>query len=874
MRLAKQIRITALSQPKQGSFLKALTFPVTFILDIDKVVRLFATVYSDSISESVAKKKIQDNFQVFLQSLSAEYDYRSVEGQICQFFPAYVYSCTYNDNNLKSLIDTLIKDEIRARAVLALHPRPPNWLLSFLVASDVEIKHVLTTFFSDVHGRKPNQLEYIHFGRLINPKVLRKLTLSAATGIDEVSTQILKVPSKYADDKVEEGKVNPKIEIGEIVHPFTGNPIIKALLPIQRINQHVGIIATTGAGKTNLCYQMVVQLQKVYMFSLEQGYELYLNDGPVDDELRRAFEAKGVRLSGEAILITDGHMRWKIEGGDEKYLIEQTDIQLNIYQKIPVLIFDWKRDYRGLQKLINAEVYDFVGNNLFTFNPLKPSGSPSQWVKEIANIMAEVISGGIYASGSFSIYVDILDQLYRDNGVYDGSTAFPTIFEVLETLESYSQRVGLSDRQKNWVASASKLFKSLAVGKTREAFSVREGISLDEILSKPVVIELDGLGDQKAKAFFISVLLQKIRNYRMMRSERDVLKHVIVIEEAQNCLAVKHEASTTITTTYREIRSMCEGIISITQIPSELSKDALTNTNTFFVLKLVHRDDKLTACNLLGLAPMDMTQIEGLEVGTCLMKTDEVSLVRIPLVEKPPVNDSDIKRTLPQREEVSADFARRTDVENRREDLNEKEWLVLRAIAESTAYNNTTLRDVLHYSNKGISSIIFTLINKGFVRYRMAKKQGVGRKQKMYFLFPYGEEAYRQKYGEYPDRARIEMVNCPYTHTEMKETVIERIGGATIPYNRFDIVIRSDNWEYPVEIETGSNNNQQIYTNIEKSVEEFGEARFIVSEQRIYYAVLQLCAKFHFDKKRDFRLSIAIFAEFALTGAWDTFEYA
>ncbi len=40
-------------------------------------------------------------------------------------------------------------------------------------------------------------------------------------------------------------------------------------------------------------------------------------------------------------------------------------------------------------------------------------------------------------------------------------------------------------------------------------------------LERTTVIELDGLRDPIAKAFLISVLLQKIRNYRLGQRERD-----------------------------------------------------------------------------------------------------------------------------------------------------------------------------------------------------------------------------------------------------------------------------------------------------------------------------------------------------------------
>ena len=156
----------------------------------------------------------------------------------------------------------------------------------------------------------------------------------------------------------------------------------------------------------------------------------------------------------------------------------------------------------------------------------------------------------------------------------------------------------------------------------------------------------------------------------------------------------------------------------------------------------------------------------------------------------------------------------------------------------------------------------------------MVKKRGVGRKQKVYFLFPYGEEAYRQKYGKYPDRARIEQIHCRYTHSEMLAGVTSRVGRPPVIRGRFDLVFGAGDDEYAVEVETGSNNNEQIYINIEKSVEAYGAAYFIVPDRRMYHALLQLCAKHHYNNKRDFRLNIALFDSFIETGAWDSYEYA
>lgn len=765
MRYLRAIRIYEISPRKKGNFINGIDFPFLIVYDISEFVRMFLCVRKGFFERNDSRIK------KLLESLSSEYDFRWIDEEPGEFDGGFFYTATYNDETLEEFVRTLVLSKIKTRIVILVIPRNSRRICCFGIASQKEIENLLKSYFRDVAKIGKRNFEKILRLGIFNPRVLKKLTLRKLPGIALIPKLDPIIPVSFTFEN------KNSIRVGKLYHLTTRTEGMNAFLPVQRINQHVAILATTGAGKTNLCRHLVIELDQ-----------------------------KG----------------------------------------IPCLIFDWKRDYRDLSKKIRAKVYDF-NRNPFTFNPLKPEGEPSMWAKQLASIMAEVISGGAYASGAFSIYIEIIDRLYRERGIYQGSRNYPNIFDMLEEIEEYSRK-RLSERERNWIASALKLFKSLSVGKTRDAFKVREGISLARILGETTIIELEGLGDPLACAFFISVLLQKIRNFRLERKERDKLKHVIVIEEAQNVLTANHEASSIVLTTYREIRSLCEGIIAITQIPSKFSKDALANTNTFFIMKLVHQDDKEVARSILGMNENEIRILEHLEKGCALMKTDSICMIKVPFIEKEWVEIEEKKEK---------GFVSRREVSERIKDLSEREWKVLKALAESRAYNNSTLQKVTRFSNRELGKILGRLLEKGLIGYVYAKKEGVGRRQKIYFLFPYGEEAYRQKFGECPDRVRARLVRNKIPHSELKKKVMEALGIEKGKFGRFDIIAEDG----PIEIETGTNNNRQIYENIKKSVERFGFARFVVTNRLTKNSLLQIAGLLKFSENKEFRLIITDWKE-------------
>lgn len=546
----------------------------------------------------------------------------------------------------------------------------------------------------------------------------------------------------------------------------------------------------------------------------------------------------------------------------------KTNSVLNLVQsvegKASVLVLDVKREYRCLHRTQAATVLGFSGRNLFTHNLVKPVGPPALWVKQFSEILSEVISRYVPAVGSKDVVAETLDRLYRERGVYEGSVAYPHIGDLLAALEERADHA--SAREGGWLASALRVLRSLMIGSTRQAFCVREGLALERLLAGVTVLELDGIGDKAAESLLASVLLQKIRNKLQDGPMEDRLRHVIVIEEAQHLLAQGQEATSILTTTCREIRAYGVGLVYVTQMPSEFSKHALANVNTILSHKLVHPSDRSAMSSILGLDADQKEILERLPIGVGILRTDHLALVRVPEAPRPRVLDEELGPVVVERREVAMDFAQRAEAGNRAVQLRAREWEVFRAIAEAKAVHPSGLKDFLGRSHREVSNVLGLLIRKGLVAYCPARRNGHGKPRLVHFPTPMGLEAYRGHEGRHPDRNPAP--GAP--HQELVALVLQALEIRRKPHARFDILYDEDGRERVIEAETGSNNDDQLRTNLEKMVEFQGEARFVAADEVVRDLIVQTAARWSFDRREGLLLRIATPARLP---SWDTFDF-
>jgi len=295
----------------------------------------------------------------------------------------------------------------------------------------------------------------------------------------------------------------------------------------------------------------------------------------------------------------------------------------------PVLLFDWKRNYRDLLALPEFQRFEVytVGRKTapFTFNPLIPPAgiNPKTWLKKIIEVIAHAYFLG---DGVLYLLQQSLDAVYEEFGVYDGTVQrWPTLRDVLDKAKNRDAK----GREAGWLSSTFRALASLCFGEMDTLVNRGENRNLDH--------ELDAL-TQSDKVFFIQALLLWIHHKRMTEKSREQFKHAIIIEESHHVLSGERRSlvggQSIMEITFREIREFGESLIILDQHPSQISVPALGNTYCTICLNLKHRKDISAMGQCMLLEDKERDNLGMLEVGQAIVKIQgrivRPFMVRIP----------------------------------------------------------------------------------------------------------------------------------------------------------------------------------------------------------------------------------------------------
>jgi hypothetical protein len=285
----------------------------------------------------------------------------------------------------------------------------------------------------------------------------------------------------------------------------------------------------------------------------------------------------------------------------------------------PFLIFDWKRNYRDLtESPLHKDLIIFtVGRDVspFHFNPLiPPKGTlPTVWLKKLIEIMCHAYYLG---EGVTYLLQKAIDSVFQEKKTYEGSGNYPTLLDVKRWLENYKAR----GREAQWMDSTLRVIGTLCYGEISRALNSGKPMSMEDVLNKDVVFELDSLTNSD-KIFFIESLILWIHHYRLQEETREKFKHAIIIEEAHHVLLRKKQSKESVMDVLlREIREIGESIILMDQHPSLISIPSMGNTNCTIAMNLKHRLDVNAISSAMLLEESEQEYLGLLEVGSGIVR--------------------------------------------------------------------------------------------------------------------------------------------------------------------------------------------------------------------------------------------------------------
>lgn len=241
--------------------------------------------------------------------------------------------------------------------------------------------------------------------------------------------------------------------------------------------------------------------------------------------------------------------------------------------------------------------------------------------------------------------------------------AVPTLSELIEKVDVVIREAGYDERiTSDMRASLLTRLEGLRTGAKGLLLDAERSFPMEALLERPTVIELEGLGDDDDKAFFMGLLLIRLAEYRRTTGQSADLRHMLVVEEAHRLLAnvgggqreedanPRGKAVEAFANLLSEIRAYGQGVVIADQVPVKLDPQAIKNTNLKIAHRIVAADDRGV---LAGAMAMDDKQARSLaifQVGQAAVFSegdDAPVLVKVPPVKdlgEGVVDDKEVRR--------------------------------------------------------------------------------------------------------------------------------------------------------------------------------------------------------------------------------------
>jgi hypothetical protein len=266
---------------------------------------------------------------------------------------------------------------------------------------------------------------------------------------------------------------------------------------------------------------------------------------------------------------------------------------------IPFMVFDFKRNYRCLLRATGSErlVVFTVGRNTapLAINALTPP--PGVEFEEWAEALSDIISTSyLLMQGARNVLKEALLQAHAHGSDATLTHAHALLASELDATKSGSRRYG-------WLESSTRSLEELTKGSFGRALNATNGVPVATLLTRSVVFELQGFGDDQ-KRFFCLFFLQAVLLLRKnATAPREQLQHLLVFDEGHNVFPRERLGEVSVPARLaREVREYGEAIIAATQ-QADVSESLIANSGFKLILRCDYPKDVQFASQLLQIEP-------------------------------------------------------------------------------------------------------------------------------------------------------------------------------------------------------------------------------------------------------------------------------
>jgi len=296
--------------------------------------------------------------------------------------------------------------------------------------------------------------------------------------------------------------------------------------------------------------------------------------------------------------------------GSGKSTSAATIVRQVVEMGLPALILDWHDEYAETITRVGGSVFA-PGKDGFAVNPILPP-TDSDTVEHIATVTDIFTDIYHFTHPQAYMFRNAMQKVVSESS--DGEV--PRLSSLVNEIERYPLRSAYDNETK--VALLRRIVP-LTQGQVGRALDVPSTFAVDDILGKPVCIELGHIKDGLTRSIFSDIMMKMIYEYRVGRKAS--LEHLTVVEEARNVAPARRpeDPPSVGERMISELRKFGEGLLFVAQFPTQVASEVIKNSGVRIVHRIAWPEDLNVVSESLALTREQKEHITKLAVGEAVV---------------------------------------------------------------------------------------------------------------------------------------------------------------------------------------------------------------------------------------------------------------